>query len=78
MSADKFSKQAEARGRRLAEFPGAGTPPAGTPCELLCEDHVGTYVLPYPCHWSDGTWRSLATTEPVKAGVVGWRIKLGV
>lgn len=69
------SKRAAARQRRLAAFPGEGMPPSGTACQLLCEDHVGTYVLPYLCHWSDGTWRNVGTGAPVKTGVVGWRIK---
>ncbi len=69
------SKRTLARQKRLAAFPGEGTPPAGTACELLCEDHVGTYILPYPCVWSDGAWRSAATGEPVKAGIVAWRVK---
>jgi hypothetical protein len=67
------SKRIAARQRRLAEFTGEGTPPAGRACELLCEDHVGTYELPYLCHWIDGTWRNVETGEPVKAGVVAWR-----
>jgi hypothetical protein len=69
------SKRILARQKRLAAFPGTGTPPAAKACELLCEDHVGTYTLPYPCVWADGSWRSIATGEPVVAGVVGWRIK---
>jgi hypothetical protein len=69
------SKRVAARQRRLDAFPGDGPPPAGVACELLCEDHVGTYELPYLCHWSDETWQNLRTNEPVKAGVVGWRIK---
>jgi hypothetical protein len=70
-----MSKRALARQRRLSDFPGVGPPPLGIACQLLCEDHVGTYTLPYLCHWSDGTWRSLGTGEPVKAGVVAWREK---
>jgi hypothetical protein len=27
---------------------------AGRRMELLCEDHKGTYVLPFPCLWVDG------------------------
>jgi hypothetical protein len=69
------TKRAAARQRRLAAFPGEGVPPAGKVCQLLCEDHVGTYTLPYLCHWSDGTWRNVSTEEPVKTGVVGWRVK---
>jgi hypothetical protein len=66
-------KRIAARQKRLAAFPGDGMPPPGAVCELLCEDHVGTYELPYRCHWADGTWRNVETGEPVKAGVVGWR-----
>jgi hypothetical protein len=69
------SKRTLARQKRLAAFPGDGAPPVDTACELLCEDHVGTYILPYACHWSEGTWRSATNGEPVMAGVVGWRIK---
>jgi hypothetical protein len=71
----KESKRTAARNQRLADFPGEGTPPADLTCELLCEDHVGTYTLPYLCHWSGGTWRSAKTGEAVKAGVVGWRVR---
>jgi hypothetical protein len=69
------SKRAAARQRRLADFAGEGMPPPGKACQLLCEDHVGTYILPYLCHWSGGTWRNVSTEEPVKGGVVGWRVK---
>jgi hypothetical protein len=65
---------AAARQQRLSAFPGEGAPPTGVVCELLCEDHVGTYTLPYLCQWSNGTWRSVQTGEPVQGGVVGWRI----
>jgi hypothetical protein len=69
-----MSQRAAARQRRLASFPGEGTPPVGKACQLLCEDHVGTYTLPYHCQWSDGTWLNLRTGEPIKAGVVVWRV----
>jgi hypothetical protein len=39
-----WSKRIAARRQRLAAFPGEGTPPADRSCELLCEDHVGTYT----------------------------------
>jgi hypothetical protein len=64
-----------ARQKRLDDYPGEGTPPGSRACELLCEDHVGTYELPYACHWSGGAWRNLKTDEPVMGGVVAWRIK---
>ena len=69
-----MSKRAAARQRRLAEFPGEGMPPVGQAGHLLCEDHVGTYTLPYLCHWLDGTWRKVGAQEPVKSGVGGWRL----
>jgi hypothetical protein len=73
MDLHSHAKRIAARGRRLAQFPGEGTPPAERACELLCEDHVGTYELPYLCHWLGGAWRNAETGEPVKAGVVAWR-----
>jgi hypothetical protein len=74
MASSEVNNRAAARRQRLAAFPGEGTPPGDTACELLCEDHVGTYMLPYRCHWSNGRWQSVGTGEPVKAGVVGWRV----
>jgi hypothetical protein len=43
------------------------------PLELLCEDHRGTYVLPYPCIRSATGWRNAATTDRIEAEVIGWR-----
>ncbi len=65
----KESARATAREKRLADFPGHGTPPAGVACELLCEDNRGTYALPYLCLWSEGAWRNAGTGEPVEARV---------
>jgi hypothetical protein len=36
------------RQQRLDDFDSVGEPPAGELMELLCEDHNGTYVLPFP------------------------------
>ena len=57
---------------RLSEFEG-GSPPLGRPFELLCEDHAGTYVLPYLCEWRDGAWRSTKTGTIIEVAVMGWR-----
>ena len=38
-----------ARQERIDAFSHEGTPPADQPLELLCEDHVGTYVIPFLC-----------------------------
>ena len=69
------SKRVAARQQRLAAFLGEGTPPSGVACELPCENHVGTYTLPYLCQWADCTWRSVSTAEP-GGRVVGWRVAM--
>jgi hypothetical protein len=62
------------RERRLAEFDGTGEPPANLPVEVLCEDHSGTYQLPFTCRWIDGAWRNNESGSTVEATVVGWRL----
>jgi hypothetical protein len=61
------------RQHRIADFDSDGEPPAGHRMELLCEDHNGTYVLPFPCLWGDGLWRSTRSDHPIEAKVIGWR-----
>jgi hypothetical protein len=36
-----------ARQERIDAFIHEGSPPADQPLEILCEDHVGTYVIPF-------------------------------
>ncbi len=63
------------RERRLAEFDGAGEPPTGLPLEVLCEDHSGTYQLPFACRYVDGQWRNDESGGTVvEATVIGWRL----
>jgi hypothetical protein len=61
------------RQRRIADFDSDGEPPAGYRMELLCEDQNGTYVLPFPCLWVDGAWRSTRSDHQIEAKVIGWR-----
>jgi hypothetical protein len=61
------------RQRRLNEFE-QGVPPSSRPLELLCEDHNGTYLLPYTCHWIDGAWCNSVTRNIIEGKVVGWRV----
>lgn len=62
------------RQQRLDAFNHEGTPPAGRPFELLCQDHVGTYVIPFLCRWSDDGWKSAETNTRIEAVVIGWRV----
>ena len=60
------------RDYRLAEF-NQGPPPRGQPLQLLCEDHNGTYLLPFKCEWRDDAWYAPEKAKPIEAKVVGWR-----
>jgi hypothetical protein len=60
------------RRHRLSEF-SDGPPPADLPLQLLCEDHNGTYLLPYSCQWGETGWHNCASQEAIEAKVVGWR-----
>jgi hypothetical protein len=66
-------KKMATRERRLAEFDGNGEPPPDLPVQVLCEDHSGTYQLPFACRFVDGTWRNHESGGAVEATVVGWR-----
>jgi hypothetical protein len=61
------------RQARIAEFPSESDRPTGQLFDVLCEDHNGTYLLPYPCRWRNGVWWNDAVSEPVEAKVIGWR-----
>ena len=47
-----------ARQERIDAFIHKGSPPADQPLEILCEDHVGTYVIPFLCQWTEGSWQN--------------------
>jgi hypothetical protein len=34
---------------RIDDFIHEGSPPTDQLFQILCEDHVGTYVIPFPC-----------------------------
>ena len=63
------------RQRRLAEFNGEGEPPANQPVQVLCEDHSGTYQLPFACRFVDGLWLNDESGDAVDATVVGWPLQ---
>jgi hypothetical protein len=67
------NKNMATRERRLAEFDGNGEPPPDQPVQVLCEDHSGTYQLPFACRFVDGAWRNHESGGTVEATVVGWR-----
>lgn len=61
------------RDERLKDFTTEGEPAADRLFELLCEDHVGTYVIPFACQWAKGAWSNGETGDPIDADVLGWR-----
>jgi hypothetical protein len=60
---------------RLSEFSSEGLPPPEQPLQVLCEDHCGTYVLPYPCRWSEGAWWNIKSGQQIEGTVIGWRVR---
>ena len=62
------------RERRLAEFDGEGYPPPGLPVQVLCEDHSGTYQLPFACYFVDGEWHNKDSGGTLEATVIAWRL----
>ena len=42
------------RQERIDAFIHQGVPPVDQPFELLREDRVGTYVIPFLCRWRTG------------------------
>ena len=61
------------RQERIDDFIHEGSPPNNQPLQILCEDHFGTYVIPFPCRWRDGLWENAKTSRRIEATVVGWR-----
>lgn len=61
------------REHRIAEFT-TDAPTIGRSYVLLCEDHAGTYALPYPCFWSGAEWLNADTSAAIEVRVVGWRV----
>jgi hypothetical protein len=61
------------RQERIDDFIHKRSPPIDQPLQILCEDHVGTYVIPFLCRWRDGIWENAKTSGRIEATVVGWR-----
>src|SRR6266478_2828937 len=55
------------RQQRMDAFIHEGEPPADRILELLCEDHVGTYVVPFLCRWRSGDWKNVETGERISS-----------
>jgi hypothetical protein len=62
-----------ARPDRLADFETVADPPPDCLVQLLCEDHVGTFVLPFLCRTTPEGFKNDRTGERIEADVVGWR-----
>jgi hypothetical protein len=61
------------RAARLEQFTVDQDATEGTLAKLLCEDHVGTYMIPFPCRRTDGAWLNERTGELIDVDVIGWR-----
>ena len=61
------------RPKRLAQFIHDRPPEDDEAVQVLCEDHVGTYTLPFLCRWTRTSWINVATSAPIEVEVVGWR-----
>jgi hypothetical protein len=61
------------RTARLVSFMIDEYPSSGLQVQALAEDHVGTYVLPFPCERIGAEWRNGTTGEAVQARIIGWR-----
>jgi hypothetical protein len=61
------------RTARLKDFRANGYPSSELLVQVLAEDHVGTYILPFPCKRINGEWRNGTTGEVVQASIIGWR-----
>jgi hypothetical protein len=61
------------RAERLRQFITDTDPTPGTLVEVLCQDHVGTYRLPFLCRSTPEGLRNERTGELIEGQVVGWR-----
>ena len=61
------------RAVRIAQFATDKEPESDSTLELLCEDHNGTYPLPFPCRRVGGEWLNQTTGQIIEAEIVGWR-----
>lgn len=62
------------RDERLSQFISDRLPEIGASVQVLCEDHVGTYVLPFLCRRTESGWSNAGTSQMVDADVLGWRL----
>ena len=61
------------RQERINDFVHHGNPPSDRLFQILCEDHVGTHVVPFLCRWHNGAWQNGETGQPIEVAVIGWR-----
>ncbi len=65
------------RAVRIAEFTTDKEPEVGIALELLCQDHNGTYALPFPCRRVVHEWHNQVTKEVIEAEIRGWSVWKG-
>jgi hypothetical protein len=61
------------RAARIAQFVSDRDPKADVMVQVLCQDHVGTYTLPFLCTKTGSYCITTATSEVLDVEVLGWR-----
>jgi hypothetical protein len=65
------------RSERLDDFVTDRPPQAGLHVQVLAEDHVGTYLLPFACVFVEGAWRNAGSGDVIEVNVIGWQAVRG-
>ena len=73
MSFEPKGREMVTRAERLCDFITDTDPPHEGTVEVLCEDHVGTFLLPFLCRNTPEGLRNERTGDLIEGRVVGWR-----
>lgn len=65
------------REQRLSQF-SQDVPPKNVAVEVLCEDHNGTYLLPFLCIFGENGWINSVEGRVIERDVLGWRLRAGI
>src|SRR5262245_23695556 len=60
-------KELATRQERIDDFIHEGRPCNDESLQILCKDHVGTYVIQFPCRWRECIWENAKTSRRIEA-----------